>query len=412
MEKEKTKKKRKKKGKWLKFRHKVVRALLWVFIKPLAVAMYGIKIEKFKEEGNRPYLILYNHQTAFDQFFVGLAFKRPVYYVASEDIFSNGFVSALIRYLVEPIPIKKQTTDVAAVINCIKVAKEGGTLAIAPEGNRTYSGKTEYIAPSIATLAKKIKLPIALYRIEGGYGVQPRWSDKTRKGNMRSYVACVIEPKEYASMSNEELLTAIKEGLYVNEGVADAVFQFDKKAEYLERAVYVCPFCGLSEFESNGNEIECKKCHKKIMYGEDKTLTGVGFEFPYRFVTEWYDAQQQFIRALDLAPYTENCIYCDRAKLSEVIVYKRKVPVKKDAEIKLYGNRIVADEGTADELCFRFEEVAAVSVLGRNKLNIYHDKKVYQLKSDKRFNALKYVNLYYHYKNISRGEADGEFLGL
>jgi len=412
MEKEKTKKKRKKKGKWLKFRHKVVRALLWVFIKPLAVAMYGIKIEKFKEEGNRPYLILYNHQTAFDQFFVGLAFKRPVYYVASEDIFSNGFVSALIRYLVEPIPIKKQTTDVAAVINCIKVAKEGGTLAIAPEGNRTYSGKTEYIAPSIATLAKKIKLPIALYRIEGGYGVQPRWSDKTRKGNMRSYVACVIEPKEYASMSNEELLTAIKEGLYVNEGVADAVFQFDKKAEYLERAVYVCPFCGLSEFESNGNEIECKKCHKKIMYGEDKTLTGVGFEFPYRFVTEWYDAQQQFIRALDLAPYTENCIYCDRAKLSEVIVYKRKVPVKKDAEIKLYGNRIVADEGTADELCFRFEEVAAVSVLGRNKLNIDHDKKVYQLKSDKRFNALKYVNLYYHYKNISRGEADGEFLGL
>lgn len=412
MEKEKTKKKRKKKEKWLKFRHKVVRALLWVFIKPLAVAMYGIKIEKFKEEGNRPYLILYNHQTAFDQFFVGLAFKRPVYYVASEDIFSNGFVSALIRYLVEPIPIKKQTTDVAAVINCIKVAKEGGTLAIAPEGNRTYSGKTEYIAPSIATLAKKIKLPIALYRIEGGYGVQPRWSDKTRKGNMRSYVARVIEAEEYASMSNEELYTAIKEGLYVNEGIADAVFQFDKKAEYLERAVYVCPFCGLSEFESNGNEIECKKCHKKIMYGEDKTLTGVGFEFPYRFVTEWYDAQQQFVRTFDLAPYTETCIYCDRAKLSEVIVYKHKVPLKKDAEIKLYGNRIVVDEGTADELCFRFEEVAAVSVLGRNKLNIYHDKKVYQLKSDKRFNALKYVNMYYHYKNISRGEADGEFLGL
>lgn len=45
------KKKRKKKEKWLKFRHKVVRALLWVFIHPLAVALYGIKIEKFKEEG-------------------------------------------------------------------------------------------------------------------------------------------------------------------------------------------------------------------------------------------------------------------------------------------------------------------------------------------------------------------------
>lgn len=357
-------------------------------------------------------MILYNHQTAFDQFFVGLAFKRPVYYVASEDLFSNGFVSAIIRYLVEPIPIKKQTTDVAAVINCIKVAKEGGTLAIAPEGNRTYSGKTEYIGPAIASLAKKIKLPIALYRIEGGYGVQPRWSDKTRKGNMRSYVSRVIEPEEYAAMSNEELFAIIEEGLYVNEGVADALFKSKKKAEYLERAIYVCPYCGLSEFVSDKNEIECKLCHRKISYGENKRLAGVGFDFPYQFVTEWYDAQKDFVRSLKLEQYKETPLYSDRAKLSEVIVYKRKVVIKKEAEIKLYGNRIVVDEGTSNATVFPFDEVTAVSVLGRNKLNIYHDKKVYQLKSDKRFNALKYVNIYYHYKNICNGEADKEFLGL
>lgn len=413
MEKENKKKKRKKKEKWMKFRHKVVRVLLWVFIKPLTVALYGIKVEKFKEQQKRPYLILYNHQTAFDQFFVGLAFKEPVYYVASEDLFSNGFVSSLIRWLVAPIPIKKQTTDVAAVMNCIRIAKEGGTLAIAPEGNRTYSGKTEYIGPAIATLAKKIKLPIVLYRIEGGYGVQPRWSDKTRKGKMRSYVSRVIEPEEYAAMSNEELFLAIEEGLYVNEGVADALFQSRKRAEYLERAMYVCPFCGLTEFESNGNEAECKTCHRKIIYGEDKTLTGVGFEFPYRFMTEWYDAQKKFISELDISAYIDTPLYCDKAKLSEVMVYKHKNVLLKEAEIKLYGNRIVVDEAKETRKIFSFDEVTAVSVLGRNKLNIYHNKQVFQLKSDKRFNALKYVNLYYHYKNITKGETgDGEFLGL
>ena len=412
MEKEKSKKKRKKKAKWIKFRHKVVRRCLAIFIKPIAMMMYGIKIEKFKEEQKRPYLILYNHQTAFDQFFVGLAFRQPIYYVASEDLFSNGFVSSLIRFLVEPIPIKKQATDVAAVMNCIRIAKEGGSLAIAPEGNRTYSGKTEYIAPSIATLAKKIKLPIALYRIEGGYGVQPRWSDKTRKGKMRSFVARVIEPEEFAAMSNEELFAAIEEGLYVNEGVADSIFKSAKKAEYMERAMYVCPYCGLSEFESNGNEIECKKCHRKITYGEDKTLTGVGFDFPYRFITEWYDAQKKFVCELDLNKYTETPMYTDKAKVSEVIVYKRKELVKAKAEIKLYGNRFVIDEGKEDSMCLPFEEISAVSVLGRNKLNIYHDRKIYQLKSDKRFNALKYVNIYYHYKNVSKGESDEQFLGL
>ena len=207
--KEQKKKKRKKNQKWMKFRHRVVTELARAILKPITILMFGVKVEKFKEQGERPYLILMNHQTTFDQFFVGMSFKGPLYYVATEDIFSNGFVSSLIRYLVAPIPIKKQTTDVAAVINCIKVAKEGGSIAIAPEGNRTYSGKTEYISPTIAALARKIKLPIALYRIEGGYGVQPRWSDKNRKGKMRSYVSKVIEPEEYAVMSNEELFSLI-----------------------------------------------------------------------------------------------------------------------------------------------------------------------------------------------------------
>ena len=53
-----------------------------------------------------------------------------------------------------------------------------------------------------------------------------------------------------------------------------------------------------------------------------------------------------------------------------------------------------------------------MSVLGRNKLNFYHDDHVYQFKSDKRFNALKYVNIYFRHKNIIKGDQDGKFLGL
>ena len=73
---------------------------------------------------------------------------------------------------------------------------------------------------------------------------------------------------------------------------------------------------------------------------------------------------------------------------------------------------MVVDEGSGDAMELRFEDVMAISVLGRNKLNIYHGKRVYQFKGDKRFNALKYVNIYHRYKNISRGDTDGKFLGL
>lgn len=401
-----------KKEKWIKKRHWIVRNIAYVILYPYTKIKFGIQVEKFKEREERPYLILMNHQTTFDQFFLGMSFDCPVYYVATEDIFSNGFVSSLIRWLVAPIPIKKQTTDVTAVKNCIRVAKESGTIAIAPEGNRTYSGKTEYMNPSITGLAKMMKLPIVLYRIEGGYGVQPRWSNVVRKGKMRAYVSKVIQPEEYAKLTNEELFAMIEEGLFVNEGVADAVFKSTKKAEYLERAMYVCPFCGLSEFESHGNEIECKKCHKKISYGEDKKLSGIGFEFPFSYVTEWYEYQKEQINALDVMSYTETPLYCDTARMSEVIINKRKKKLLKNAEIRLYGNRIVINEGQEWEYEFPFETVSAVSVLGRNKLNIYHEKQVFQLKGSKRFNALKYVNIYYRHKNISRGDSDGKFLGL
>lgn len=402
---------KKKKKKWIKWRHRVIRDVAYTILYPYMRLKYNVKVERFKEQGKRPYLILMNHQTAFDQFFIGSAFRGAIYYVASEDLFSNGFVSNLLRYAVEPIPIKKQTTDPRAVLDCVRVKKEGGTIALAPEGNRTYSGKTEYIKPAIAGLIRILKLPVALFRIEGGYGVQPRWSDSVRKGKMRAYVSQVIEPEDVAKMSDEELMSAVEQGLYVNEGVVDGVYRHKKSAEYLDRAMYVCPYCGLSVFHSKNDIITCTKCERQIRYLPTKELEGVGFKFPYRFVTEWYEAQCKFVNNIDLLAYTDDKIYGDEAKLFEVILYKNKRLICKNAHINMYNNRF--------ELCIEdktftipFEQATAVTVLGRNKLNVYVEDRVLQFKGDKHFNALKYVNFYYRYKNITQGAEDGEFLGI
>ena len=402
----------KKKEKWMKFRHRVAWVILYPILAVITLIKFPIRVEKLKDRRDRPYLILFNHQTPFDQFFVALAFKGPIYFISTEDILSNGIVSKVIKWLLAPIPIKKQAGDFSAVMTTLRVAREGATIAMAPEGNRTYSGKTEYINPAIAGLAKKMKLPIALYRIEGGYGMEPRWSNVTRRGKMKGYVYRVIEPEEYAKLSNDELYEQICQGLYVNEGVADGIFRSNKQAEYVERAVYVCPFCGLSRFESHGNEVECLTCHRIVRYGEDKTLSGVGYEFPFRFMTEWYNYQNDYVNALDLAQFENVPAFTDRARISEVILNKRKQILRKDACIALYGDRIAIDAGGADQLILPFGEVTAASCLGRNKLNVYHDGKVYQFKGSVRFNALKYVNFYYRHKNISRGDMDGKFLGL
>ncbi|MBP3376142.1 MAG: 1-acyl-sn-glycerol-3-phosphate acyltransferase [Clostridia bacterium] len=402
---------KKKDKKWIKVRHLVARNIIYVLLKPYTALKYGIKIEKFKEQGKRPYLILLNHQTPFDQFFVGMAFKGRVYYVATEDIFSLGWISSVIKYLVAPIPIKKQTTDVRAILNCIKVSKEGGTIAIAPEGNRTYSGRTEYMSPSIVPLARKLGLPIALFRIEGGYGAEPRWSDVVRRGKMRACVSEVIEPEEYSKMTDEELFSRIESGLFVDEAKVDGEFRHKKLAEYLERAIYVCPECGLSTFESSNDLIECKKCGMRVRYLPTKEFVGEDFDFRFRFVAEWYDHQSEYMNSLDVLEYTDEPMYKDLAAVFEVIPCKKKVKMAKNVEISLYGNRI---EINANEkiLSIAFDETLAVTVLGRNKLNIYHGGSIYQLKGSKRFNALKYVHVYNRYKNIKKGDENVKFLGI
>ena len=401
-----------KQKRWTHPRHGVVTNIVKAVLAPYCRWRYGVAVEPFAGQGDRPYLVLYNHQTPFDQFFVGMAFKGAVYYMATEDIFSLGWISDVLRWLVNPIPIRKQTTDIQAVMNCMRIAREGGTIAIAPEGNRTYSGRTEYMNPAIAGLIKKLKLPVALFRIEGGYGIEPRWSSVTRKGKMKAYVGEVIEPEEIEVMTKDQIMQRLRQGLDVREDCVSGEFRHKKSAEFLDRAMYVCPDCGLAAFYSQGQIIRCTKCGWEIRYLPTKELEGVQKPFPHRFVYQWYQAQKNYVNSLNLTQCTREPLFRDRARLSEVLLYKKKKLLRDQASFALYGNRVVVDEGSDNELVLPFEAIHAAAALGRNKLNLYVGDTVYQVKGDNHFNSLKYVNLYFRFKNMQKGDLHGEFLGL
>ena len=391
---------------WRKPRHKAVVTLLRPILEPYVRRKYHITAEPFPEQEDRPYLIVMNHQTGFDQFFPFLIFDRPIYFVASEDIFSMGWISNVIRWLVAPIPIKKQTTDLQAVKNCIRVAREGGTICLAPEGNRTFHGKTVYIKPSIASLAKKLGLPVVIFRIEDGYGIQPRWSDVVRKGKMRCYVKRVIEPEEYSSMSREAFADLLQTELTVDEARVTSQFPHPKNAEFLERVVYTCPDCGFSPLESHGDMIRCTTCGLGVRHLPTKELEGIAKPFPHRFVADWYQWQNDYVNQTDLLACTDSPVFRDSARISRVHTGKRKELIQKEAAIQLFGDRI-----TVGDRAFPFDDLDAVVVLGKNKLNLYAGSELYQLKGGKRFNALKYVNFFHRYKNIKAGDHN-EFLGL
>jgi len=370
----------------------------------------GARIEKYKGDKNRPVLVLFNHVTGYDQFFVSLAFRQHIYYVAMEDLFSNGFVSGLIRFLVGPIPIKKHTTDLKAMKDIVTCAKEGGSIGIAPEGNRTYSGRTCEMKRGITSMCKLLKMPVVLYHIDGGYGVWPRWGGR-RKGRIDCTIKRVLEPSEYLKWSDDELYDVIKKELSCDEARSDRIFKSRHSAEYLERAMYICPFCGFAEFESKGDIIRCKSCDRKIRYGQNTELIGVGFDFPYRYVADWYDHQNEFVNGTLITVFKKESVFTDTAAIFDVKPAVSRKLIDRNARITLFGDRIEVTTSSGN-IILPFDKIIGAACVGDNRLNVECDGKLYLIKGDKRFNPLKYVNFYYRYSNIKKGEGNGKFLGL
>lgn len=399
------------KKKWIKFRHQFVIAIVRIFMRPIAYFYFGFRYKRFKNK-KQSYLILHNHQTVWDQFLIGLIWSNKVYYIMSDDLTTIKFLSPILRFLVNPIPYKKSSTDFTILRTCKQIAQEKGSIVMAVEGNRTYSGKTEYINPTVVKMIRFLKMPVAIVKIEGGYGIFPRWANKKRKGHFSGEVYKTYTYDEYKNLSDETLYQIICDDLYVNESSPSGPYYSSHSAEYLERVIYNCPRCGFTKFYSHKQILECTTCHMQLRYNEYKQFEGINVHSPFKNVNEWYEYQKDKLFAMNLLDYDTNYVFFeDQAKYMNVVARKRKKVIAKQATLRLYANRLEISYQDQTKTIY-FDDISSSGVFGKNKLDFYVDRDILQFKGDNSFNAMKYVNLFYKYK-IEKGDIkDGKFLGL
>ena len=393
---------------WIKKRHNIIVALLRPFFNLFYRIKYKCKIKAIAVPKDGC-IIVSNHVTSMDPFMVGLKFNKPLYYMASNDIFQHKFTGKLIKFLVNPIPKEKSNkNDIKAVKTCVKVAKEKGSICIFPEGNRTLSGKLGYIDPSIVKLIKLLKKPLVICNIIGGYGCEPRWSKKYRKGKLDIVVKQTLSLDDINNLSNEEFYDLIVKNLSVDEFAENRKYVSKNKAEYLERVLYICPIChNKHSISSCGNTISCSCCNLKVNYNEDLTFSSNNIDFKFKYVHEWYDYQIDVIKNEQFAENEE--IYQEDIKLFQPIMFKSRIPLGKGKMILLNGCfKFVFED---KEIVMNFDDIKAITLLGKKKMNIYHLDKTYQVFNQKRINLLKYMHMFYILKNKKEGIEDG-FIGI
>ena len=344
-----------------------------------------------------PYLIICNHQTTMDPFMLSLSFRFPVYFVASDDLF-NLKISPLIRYLVAPIPKSKSLHDAAAMMGVLRVIREGGAVGIFPEGNRTVSGGRWEMTDAIAKLAKMLKVPLVIYNIKGGYGTDPRWGHSIRKGRALGRVRRIVSPEELDALDTEELFTLIKNELAVNDADSGVAFRSRKRAEFIERALYLCPVCNkVSGIVSHQHKFKCRHCGTQAAYTETLSISPAvaGFER----IDEWYEWEGEEILKAVMAG--------QRIK-DDGILFRESVKFKKKK--KLDGNRVSIDRdklvisGAKGEQVFPLTEITALTMVGKKKFNFYYKGKTLQVKGNKRFCAIKYVHIFDGLRQVNRGD--------
>lgn len=397
-----------------KLRHKVIYTLFRPVFALYFKLRYNYSYEKYKgsEDG---LLVLSNHATTMDPFFVALSFKKPLFFVASDQLFNLGFASRVIEFLVAPIPKTKGMSDIKSVRDIKAYLDEGANVALFPEGNRTFIGRTVTIPEQIGKLVKLFKKTIVLYNLKGSYLSKPRWALKPRKGVMKGEIAKVLTYSDYKDMTPKEIYEEIKDYLFVDafsdQEKFNVKYRGKKKAEYIENVLYLCPKCKkLHTMKSKGERFWCENCGLEAEYTELGKIISDDAEMPFDNVYKWHTWQNEYIE--------ENGLYENMLetpfKPFEMTLYKDERAKKRikifDGTFKLYSDRLEMIGKNGEDLTLPLEEIVGMTPQTMGKMQVYSKKGDFVITMAKNVSALSYVTLFYMNKNKAEGKTN-EFLG-
>ena len=419
-------------------KYNLPRHKFWFAIgKPLTMAFLKYKAN-FRRTKNgltkRPYMILCNHACDLDPLMVIDSVPGVVHALASDHLFKHPVFGKFVAHIASPIPIVRAQMDLKSIQEAMQVRKDGGSLLIFPEANCCFSSKTSYIAPAIAKLVKKFKMPLALFNVRGSYLTKPRWSNSWRRGRTSCVLVRVIEPEELAAMSVDEIYAAICEALSFNEMEYQRENHFSFKGHDLlegaERMLYQCPKCGkMMTMKSEGDSIFCTACGYRVTMNAEGFFEGDDVVFDS--FDQWDDWQrEQAVRLVREGNY-------DATGETPVIftpsneLYKAKRAEKNvlmgEGSLALYCDRFVFetenavetdDEGNVTDLgpkqyVWHFDDITKLSCVHKNRIQIaVGEKEYYEIHSQNTYrSAYAYMIYFYCLKRHAQGK-ELDFFGM
>ena len=159
-------------------RRGVNRVVYWIVRAVLQPAMrIWFRLERQGRENipaSGPVILASNHRSFLDPFVIGVCLRRPVYFVAKQELFHKRWQAWLLNSL-GAFPVRRGESDEEAVATSKAVLARGDAVVIFPEGTRVRTGALGRPKRGVGRLSLETGAPVVPVAVAGSENTRRGW---------------------------------------------------------------------------------------------------------------------------------------------------------------------------------------------------------------------------------------------
>ncbi len=140
-----------------------------------------------------PLIVVANHASDFDPPILSCAVRRPVSYMAKEELFKVPVLSQAIK-LYGAYPVKRGSADRSAIREALKQLEQGWAVGIFLQGTRTADGSIPNPKIGAALIAAKAQVPLLPVSLWGTHKIFAKGSSLPRSVPLTMRIGAPISP--------------------------------------------------------------------------------------------------------------------------------------------------------------------------------------------------------------------------